>query len=136
MRRRLPINGARRRRRRNRCPAIAPTTYSGVVQVADAIEWITAQEKAQPGKPWFSWVAFNLAHATSQQQPSAMMVPNADTLDAATLREMKACDGAFGTRHHGHLQRRSAAARDVEFHGHADRQAADGSGRASIATPS
>ncbi len=76
---------------------IAPTTFSGVVQVADAIEWISAQEKAQPGKPWFSWVAFNLAHATSQQQPSAMMVPNADTLGAAALAEMKACHGTFGT---------------------------------------
>ena len=78
---RLPTTGARRSRRRS-LPGIAPTTFSAVVQVADAIEWITAQEKAEPDKPWFSWVAFNLAHATSQQQPSAMMVPNADTLDA------------------------------------------------------
>jgi arylsulfatase A-like enzyme len=78
-------------------PGIAPTTLSGVVQVADALEWITAQEKSRPGKPWFSWVAFNLAHATAQQQPSAMMVPNADTLDAATLAEMRACNGTFGT---------------------------------------
>lgn len=82
-------------------PGIAPTTYSGVVQVADAIEWISAREKAEPNKPWFSWVAFNLAHATSQQQPSAMMVPSADTLDAASAAEMKACNGTFGTQNTG-----------------------------------
>jgi len=79
-------------------PGIAPTTLSGVVQVADALEWITQREKADPGKPWFTWLAFNLAHATAQQQPSAMMVPNADTLDAPSLAEMKACGGTFGTQ--------------------------------------
>jgi arylsulfatase A-like enzyme len=82
-------------------PGVAPTTYSGVVQVADAIAWITEREKSEPGKPWFSWVAFNLAHATSQQNPSAMMVPNADTLDAVSTAEMKACQGTFGTQNTG-----------------------------------
>jgi arylsulfatase A-like enzyme len=82
-------------------PGVAPTTYSGVVQVADAVEWIAEREKAEPGKPWFSWVAFNLAHATAQQQPSAMMVPNADTLDALSTAEMKACNGTFGTQNTG-----------------------------------
>ncbi|HYP79649.1 MAG TPA: sulfatase-like hydrolase/transferase, partial [Steroidobacteraceae bacterium] len=79
-------------------PGIAPTTLSGVVQVADALDWIRERENADPGKPWFTWLAFNLAHATAQQQPSAMMVPNADTLDAASLAEMKACGGTFGTQ--------------------------------------
>lgn len=82
-------------------PGIAPTTYSGVVQVADALEWIAEREKSEPGKPWFSWVAFNLAHATAQQQPSAMMVPNADTLDGVSTAEMKACNGTFGTQNTG-----------------------------------
>ena len=82
-------------------PGIAPTTYSGVVQVADALAWISEREKAEPGKPWFSWVAFNLAHATAQQQPSAMMVPNADTLDAVSAAEMRACKGRFGTQDTG-----------------------------------
>jgi arylsulfatase A-like enzyme len=82
-------------------PGIAPTTYAGVVQAADAIEWISAQEKANPDKPWFTWLAFNLAHATAQQQPSAMAVPNADTLDEASRREMQACGGQFGTANTG-----------------------------------
>jgi hypothetical protein len=82
---------------RKSLPGIAPTTYSAVVQVADAVEWITAQEKTHPGKPWFTWLAFNLSHATAQQQPSAMAVPNADTLDADAYREMKACGGTFGS---------------------------------------
>lgn len=82
-------------------PGVAPTTYSAVVQVADALEWIGEREKAAPGKPWFTWLAFNLAHATAQQQPSAMMVPNADTLDAASTAEMMACNGNFGTQETG-----------------------------------
>jgi arylsulfatase A-like enzyme len=78
-------------------PGVAATTFSPVVQVADALEWIRAQESAAPDKPWFTWLAFNLAHATAQQQPSAMAVPNADTLDARSLQEMQACGGTFGT---------------------------------------
>ena len=82
-------------------PGIAPTTMSAVVQVADALEWISGREKADPRKPWFTWLAFNLAHATAQQLPSQMMVPNADTLDAQSLAEMKACGGTFGTHETG-----------------------------------
>jgi arylsulfatase A-like enzyme len=78
-------------------PGIAPTTYSDVVKAADALEWIGAREKASPDKPWFAWVAFNLAHATSSRAPSQMPVPNEDTLDAKSLDEMKTCGGKFGT---------------------------------------
>jgi arylsulfatase A-like enzyme len=78
-------------------PGIAPTTFAPVVKVADTLEWITVREKADPAKPWLAWVAFNLAHATSQQRPSAMAVPNADTLDAESATEMKACGGVFGS---------------------------------------
>lgn len=78
-------------------PGIAPTNYAAVVKVADALEWITAHERASPDKPWFLWFASNLSHATANQQPSAMAVPNADTLDAPSLAEMKACNGTFGT---------------------------------------
>jgi arylsulfatase A-like enzyme len=78
-------------------PGIAPTTYIEVVKVADTLEWITAQERANPSRPWFAWFASNLSHATANQQPSAMAVPNADTLDAPSLAEMKACNGTFGT---------------------------------------
>lgn len=82
-------------------PGIAPTTMSGVVQVADALEWIAAREQAEPGRPWFTWLAFNLAHATAQLKPSQMMVPEADTLDAATRAEMAACGGTFGSHETG-----------------------------------
>jgi arylsulfatase A-like enzyme len=82
-------------------PGIAPTTYAPVVKAADAIEWITAKKTEDPNKPWFIWFAFNLAHATIKQQPSAMMVPNADTLDAASYREMKECGGTFGSMNTG-----------------------------------
>jgi arylsulfatase A-like enzyme len=78
-------------------PGIAPTNYAPVVKAADAIEWITAREKENPDKPWFVWLAFNLAHTTIIQQPSAMAVPNADTLDAASYKEMKECGGTFGS---------------------------------------
>jgi len=79
-------------------PGIAATTYGPVVKAADAIEWITDQEKTNPGKPWFVWLAFNLAHATSQQQPAAMAVPEAATLDENSRTEIEACGGTFGTQ--------------------------------------
>jgi arylsulfatase A-like enzyme len=82
-------------------PGIAPTTYAPVVKAADAIEWITAREKENPDKPWFVWLAFNLSHTTIRQQPSAMAVPNADTLDAASFKEMKECGGTFGSNNVG-----------------------------------
>jgi arylsulfatase A-like enzyme len=82
-------------------PGIAPTNYAPVVKVADTIEWITAREKENPDKPWFVWLAFNLSHTTIRQQPSAMAVPNADTLDAASYKEMKECGGTFGSNNPG-----------------------------------
>jgi membrane-anchored protein YejM (alkaline phosphatase superfamily) len=78
-------------------PGIAETTYAPVVNAADAVEWITAQEKANPNKPWFVWLAFNLAHATQVQQPSAMQVPEVATLDDISRKEIEACGGTFGT---------------------------------------
>lgn len=80
---------------------IAPTSYAPVVKIADTIDWITKQEKDNPDKPWFAWVAFNLSHATIIQQPSAMAVPNEDTLDKQSLEEMQACKGEFGTNNTG-----------------------------------
>jgi len=82
-------------------PGIAPTTFSPVVQVADTLEWITARKTSTPDKPWFAWMAFNLSHATTQAQPSSMVVPNADTLDARSLAEMKKCGGTFGSANVG-----------------------------------
>jgi len=82
-------------------PGIAPTTFAPVAKVADTIEWITKQEKENPEKPWFAWLAFNLSHTTIMQQPSAMAVPNADTLDKQSLAEMKACGGEFGSNRTG-----------------------------------
>ena len=82
-------------------PGIAPTNYAPVVKAADTIEWITQQEAQSPEKPWFVWLAFNLSHATSIQQPSAMAVPNADTLDAVSRKEMEDCGGEFGSNNVG-----------------------------------
>lgn len=82
-------------------PGIAPTTYAPVVKAADTIEWIQAREAEDPNRPWFAWMAFNLSHTTIRQQPSAMAVPNADTLDAPSLREMTECGGTFGTNQVG-----------------------------------
>ena len=78
-------------------PGIAPTNYAPVVKVADTIEWIKARKAENPNKPWFVWLAFNLAHATAVQKPSAMCVPNADTLDPASYKEMQECGGTFGS---------------------------------------
>ena len=82
-------------------PGIEPTTFAPVVKAADAIDWIEAQEASAPDKPWFVWFAYNLSHATAQQRPSAMAVPNADTLDKKSYDEMKACGGEFGTSNVG-----------------------------------
>lgn len=53
------------------------------------------------GKWHMAWLAFNLSHATVLQQPSAMAVPNADTLDAVSLKEMQDCGGEFGSNNTG-----------------------------------
>ncbi len=82
-------------------PGIASTSFAPVVKVADTIEWIAEQEKENPDKPWFAWLAFNLSHATIIQQPSAMAVPNADTLDRKSLAEMQTCGGEFGSNNTG-----------------------------------
>jgi arylsulfatase A-like enzyme len=78
-------------------PGIAPTTYAPVVKVADAIEWIKAKHQEDANKPWFAWLAFNLAHTTIVQKTNAMCVPNADTLDEKSAGEMKECGGQFGS---------------------------------------
>lgn len=82
-------------------PGVAPTTYAPVVKVADAIKWITEQEKQNPEKPWFAWFAFNLSHITGQQNPNPMAVPNKDTLDAKSIKEMESCGGTFGSANVG-----------------------------------
>ncbi|MBN1907487.1 MAG: sulfatase-like hydrolase/transferase [Deltaproteobacteria bacterium] len=85
-------------------PGIAPTTYAPVVKTADTINWITEQEKNNPDKPWFVWFAFNLSHITGNQQPNPMVIPNADTIDEPSRREMEACmgpDGKFGSANVG-----------------------------------
>jgi len=82
-------------------PGIAPTTYAPVTQVADALKWINEQERQRPDQPWLAWVAFNNAHITENQRPNPMAVPNADTLDDRTRREMQACGGQFGSANVG-----------------------------------
>jgi arylsulfatase A-like enzyme len=78
-------------------PGVAPTTFADVARAADTIAWITAQEKANPAKPWFAWLAFNMAHISGNQQPNPMAVPNFDTLDEPSRKEMQACGGTFGS---------------------------------------
>jgi len=85
-------------------PGIAPTTFAPVVKTADAIKWITEQETINPDKPWFVWFAFNLSHITGQQQPNPMVIPNADTIDEVSRKEMEECigpDGEFGSANVG-----------------------------------
>lgn len=82
-------------------PGITASNYAPLVKVADAIEWITENEKKNPDKPWFAWVAFNLSHATITRNPSMMAVPNKDTLDKKTIDEMTACGGQFGSNNNG-----------------------------------
>ena len=82
-------------------PGIAPTNYAPVVKATDTIDWINAQDKAHPDKPWFVWLAFNLSHATAQRVPSQMIIPNADTLTPEAFDELKACGGTFGTANTG-----------------------------------
>jgi arylsulfatase A-like enzyme len=78
-------------------PGVAPTTYAPVVTAADTLEWIRATEKQDSSKPWFAWVAFNTSHISANQRPSPMVVPNLDTLDEASRKEMESCGGTFGT---------------------------------------
>jgi arylsulfatase A-like enzyme len=78
-------------------PGVAPTTYAPVVTAADTLEWIRSEERKNPDKPWFAWVAFNTAHITANQRPNPMAVPNLDTLDEPSRQEMEACGGTFGS---------------------------------------
>jgi len=85
-------------------PGIKPTTFAPVVKTADAINWINAQETKNPDKPWFVWFAFNLSHITGQQEPNPMVIPNADTMDEVSRKEMENCmgpDGQFGSANVG-----------------------------------
>lgn len=82
-------------------PGIAATSFAPVVNVADAIEWLTAQGQEDPERPWFVWLAFNLSHATARNAPTQMAVPNADTLNPESLAEMRACNAEFGTQNTG-----------------------------------
>jgi arylsulfatase A-like enzyme len=82
-------------------PGLGDSTYAPLVKVADTIEWIEQQEASNPKNPWFAWVAFNLSHATIVQQPSAMAVPDAVTLNETTRNEMVACGGEFGSNNVG-----------------------------------
>ena len=82
-------------------PGIAPTTYAPVVNVADMFEFLDGQQKKDPDQPWFAWLAFNLAHITGNQRPNPMAVPNLDTLDEPSRREMESCGGTFGSANVG-----------------------------------
>ena len=82
-------------------PGIAATTFAPVVKIADAIEWIESNESADPDKPWFAWVAFNLSHATRASTPTQMAVPDPDTLNAQTRAEIDACGAVYGTQDFG-----------------------------------
>jgi arylsulfatase A-like enzyme len=82
-------------------PGIAPTTYAPVVNVADMFEFLDTQQRKDPGQPWFVWLAFNLSHITGNQRPNPMAVPNLDTLDEPSRREMEACGGTFGSANVG-----------------------------------
>jgi arylsulfatase A-like enzyme len=82
-------------------PGVEPTTFAPVVKAADAIAWITEQKQKNPDKPWFVWFAFNLSHISGNQNPNPMCVPNIDMLDEASIKEMKACGGQFGSANVG-----------------------------------
>lgn len=78
-------------------PGIEPTTLADVGWGKNTIDWIREQEGADPDKPWFAWMAFNLAHATAGANPSQMIIPDRSLLDATTIAEVEACGGHFGT---------------------------------------
>ena len=79
----------------NTLPGMARTTYAPVTKVADAIAWMTEQQKA--GKPWFAWLAFNLSHITAGRLHAPTIAPDADTLDKPSYDEIAACHGQFGS---------------------------------------
>src|SRR5690606_4100826 len=52
-------------------------------------------------RPWFVWMAFNLSHISENQRPNPMVVPNIDTLDEPSRKEMESCGGTFGSANVG-----------------------------------
>lgn len=82
-------------------PGMAATTYAPLVNIADTLDWISDQKKRNPDKPWFVWMASNLAHITGNQLPNPMAVPNIDTMDERSIAEMRACGGSFGSANVG-----------------------------------
>jgi arylsulfatase A-like enzyme len=82
-------------------PGIAPTSFADVAKAADTIDWIAAQQRDHPKQPWFTWLAFNLSHATIRHEPAQMAIPDKQLLDAATVREIDACGGKYGTQDPG-----------------------------------
>jgi arylsulfatase A-like enzyme len=82
-------------------PGIGATTFAPVVRAADTIEWIKAREAENPAKPWFVWLAFNEAHVLVPPDSPYYHVPNADTLDEASLAEVTGCGGTPGTSNNG-----------------------------------
>jgi arylsulfatase A-like enzyme len=82
-------------------PGVAATTYAPVVNVADMFDFLDATESRNRDQPWFIWLAFNLAHITGNQRPNPMAVPNIDTLDERSRREMESCGGTFGSANVG-----------------------------------
>ncbi|MFZ0448698.1 MAG: sulfatase-like hydrolase/transferase [Desulfatiglandaceae bacterium] len=89
-------------------PGIEETTYAPVVRAADTIEWINQKQTQDPDKPWFAWLAFNLAHITMPVPAEGKKyyhVPNADTMDDQTkdeiLAERGGCGGVPGTYYSG-----------------------------------
>jgi arylsulfatase A-like enzyme len=82
-------------------PGIKPTTFADVAKAADTLDWIGKQRREHPGQPWFTWLAFNLSHATIRSAPSQMAIPDKQLLDRATIREIDACHGKYGTQNPG-----------------------------------
>ena len=91
---------------------IPATTYAPVVKAADTIDWIATQEASNPDTPWFTWLAFNLAHATISSDPTQMIVPDANTLDDATRAEMELRGGRIGAASPGGCSGEADAVRD------------------------
>lgn len=79
----------------NSLPGMARTTYAPVTKAADAIGWMTEQEKAH--KPWFAWFAFNMSHITAGRTHAPTIAPDGDTLDRKSYDEIAACHGQFGS---------------------------------------
>lgn len=85
-------------------PGFEPTTFAPVVKTYNTINWIKEQEEKNPDKPWFAYLAFNLSHITGSMRPSAMVIPNKDTMDEKSKKEMEECigpDGQFGSANRG-----------------------------------